>query len=185
MNPEKFRKKKLRNGKRSAAVLLVQCQFARRHFPPVRSRIHVQHFKSLHLDTQESKQTHPETLHLAYSKWLKEHVPNKKTPTLKGRTTNGQNWRHITVYKDCFCYSNLYGVKQKNLLLRTNALPFIRSGTFQKRKIVDQKWWKIRFGSELTNSCCFAMATERWCQDRIVALKYEIKLLDWLKSFYT
>lgn len=104
-------------------------------------------------------------------------VPNKKTPNLKGRTTNGQNWRHITVYKHCFCYSNFYGVEQKNLLLRTNPLPFIRSGTFQKRKIIDQKWWKIRFGSELTNSCCFAMATERCCQDRIVALKYEIKLL--------
>ena len=185
MNPEKFRKKTLRYGKRSTAVLLVQYQFARRHFPPVRSRIHVQHFKSLHLDTQESKQTHPETLHLVNPKWRKEHVPNKKTPNLKGRTTNEQNWRHITVYKHCFCYSNLYAVKQKNLLLRTSALPFIRSGTFQKRKIVDQKWWKIRFGSELINSCYFAMATERWCQDRIVALKYEIKLLDWLKSFYT
>lgn len=68
MDPEKFRKKKLRNGKRSATVLLEQYQFARRHFPPVRSRINVQHFKSLHLDTQESKQTHPETLHLAYPK---------------------------------------------------------------------------------------------------------------------
>jgi len=68
MEPEKFRKKKLRNGKRSAAVLLVQYQFLRLHFPPVKSRIHVQHFKSLHLDTQESKQTHPETLRLAYSK---------------------------------------------------------------------------------------------------------------------
>ena len=57
------------------------------------------------------------------------------------------------------------------------ALYKIMAGTFQKRKIIDQKWWKIRFGSELTNSCCFAMATERCCQHRIVALKYEIKLL--------
>ena len=136
MDPENFRKKKLHNGKRSAAVLLVQYQFARRHFPPVRSRIHVHHFKSLLLDTQESKQTHPETLHLAYPKWRKEHVPNKKTPNLKGRTTNGQNWRHITVYKHCFCYSNFYGVEQKNLLLGTNPLPFIRSDTFQRDRLL-------------------------------------------------
>ena len=130
MDPENFRKKKLHNGKRSVAVLLVQYQFARRHFPPVRSTIHVQHFKSLHLDTQESKQTHPETLRLAYSNDGKSTCRTEKTPNLKGRTTNGQNWRHIAVYKHCFCYSNFYGVKQKNLLLRTNALPFIRSGTF-------------------------------------------------------
>ena len=55
MDPENFRKKKLHNGKRSAAVLLVQYQFARHHFPPVRSRIHVQHFKSLLLDNTRKR----------------------------------------------------------------------------------------------------------------------------------
>ena len=57
MDPEKFRKKKLRNGKRSATVLLEQYQFARRHFPPVRSRINVQHFKSLPPSRHTRKQT--------------------------------------------------------------------------------------------------------------------------------
>ena len=161
MDPENFRKKKLHNGKRSAAVLLVQYQFARRHFPPVRSRIHVQHFKSLLLDTQESKQTHPETLHLAYPKWRKEHVPNKKTPNLKGRTTNGQKLETNHCLQTSFLLLKFVWSETKEYFVkRTNALPFIRSGTFQKRKIVDQKWWKIRFGSELTNSCCFAMAPE-------------------------
>lgn len=94
MDPENFRKKKLHNGKRSAAVLLVQYQFARRHFPPVRSRIHVQHFKSLLLDTQESKQTHPETLHLAYPKWRKEHVPNQNAQ-LKGKN---YKWAKLETY---------------------------------------------------------------------------------------
>ena len=73
----------------------------------------------------------------------------------------------------------------KESFVKNQCAALYKIGHILKRKIVDQGWWKIRFGSELTNSCCFAMATERWCQDRIVAFKYEITLLDWLKSFYT
>lgn len=142
MDPENFRKKKLHNGKRSAAVLLVQYQFARRHFPPVRSRIHVQHFKSLLLDTQESKQTHPETLHLAYPKWRKEHVPNKKTPNLKGRTTNGQNWRHIMLLLLKFLWS-----ETKESCVKNQSAALYKIGHISKEKdywsevVEDQVWF--------------------------------------------
>lgn len=128
-------------GKRSAAVLLpvLLVQYARRHFPPVRSRTYlVTHNTSSHFTS-----TRPETLRLALTQNDgKEKVRYQKTPNFNGNTANGQNQRHHCLQKFFFLLkfesseTKTSFVKLKN---QCAGHAVYKIGHIFKRKIVGKK----------------------------------------------